>query len=487
MPALEQVPRWPAADGEVPWLAVAERLAEGGALKLALEWLGHAPETDDALILRCAIETDLSPGSQRSTLERLWARKPSNEAVAVRLAELLLEADDHEAAATVLESFASSSLPRTVRALGHAFAGAGRTDEAIEVLRPFIESAERAQDPVLLGSPDFQELSRLLGELVAHQFGAEAATVDLMRRGQLDARSGRNHRSLAKSLMLKSPARGPRLSLASVEELDALAHSLHATDQGTAAVQAGVAALRREKLSLARRHFEEAREADPSHFGAALGLGVARDVEQRSLFALARKLREEAVPPALQKVVPDWPALTPLERRIVVVSTWPVRALLPDLAKKGAVIKVLPLDVRPTDLPELADIAGLRAEDDHRSWDALEGLAGERLAVVKVEELLDTTHEGLTFAHELAHLAELVLPRKARARLDALYANALTTEFVFDQYALRNVHEFFAVHATFALLRRLGREVPVVPDEAGHLEAVLRWFDELGDGPRAPR
>jgi hypothetical protein len=67
-------------------------------------------------------------------------------------------------------------------------------------------------------------------------------------------------------------------SLASVEEFDALAHSLHATDQGT----------------------------------AALGLGVARDVEKPSLFALARKLRDEAVLRWFDELVDGPPALAAL-------------------------------------------------------------------------------------------------------------------------------------------------------------------------------
>ncbi len=72
------------------------------------------------------------------------------------------------------------------------------------------------------------------------------------------------------------------------------------------------------------------------------------------------------------------------------------------VAKAGAEIRILRIDVRATDLPELADARGFRVEADHRSWQGIEGLAGKQLSAVKIAELDEVTLRGCTFAHGLA-------------------------------------------------------------------------------------
>ena len=106
----------------------------------------------------------------------------------------------------------------------------------------------------------------------------------------------------------------------------------------------------------------------------------------------------------------------------------------------------------------------------------------ERLAVTRIDALFDTTPDGLTFAHELAHLAERVLPLRLKLELARLYDEAQSHEHAFEQYSLRNVHEFFAVHATHALTRRLGRPLNLEFDADGQLKRVLDFFDEVRRG-----
>jgi hypothetical protein len=152
----------------------------------------------------------------------------------------------------------------------------------------------------------------------------------------------------------------------------------------------------------------------------------------------------------------------------------------------------LPLDVRITDRPELARLAGERAEDDHRGYDALGGVAAhaEGIACVKVEELLDVTQEGWTFAHEFAHLAERALTPAAQQHLEALFARACATSYAFHSYQLRNQCELFAVAYTDFLLVRYQLPSELRLDDEGALEAVLDFVEacaaESQNQTRAP-
>lgn len=471
------------ADGPALWCATAEILADAGDLPLALDLLVRAPRVADVLRLQAAIEGELDEGSELETLTALLRLTPDAEGVARAVAAIHADNRSPARVADVLGPFAGSIDPGTARLLGRALVALGRDDEAIAALRPVVAHLERIGATQPTDEP-YLELQPLYENALARQRGAEAVTVDRALRKQLDPGSGINHRLLAKSLMLGAPRVAPTLRLGTVRALRALADELEPKDPAGAHVQRGLANLRDERLSHAERDFQRAVEASPRHFGAVLGSAVVRDVRQRALITLAGAIREESAPPQLEQVVPDWPQLTRIERRVVVASTWPVRRLLPALAKVGAQIRILPIDVRATDLPELADVRGVRVEEDHRSWEGIEGMASERFSVSKIEELYDVTAGGWTFAHELAHLGERVLPKAARRRLDELFRRATRAraEYAFDQYALRNVHEFFAVHATLALVRRLGLALELELDDEGLLESTLDFFVALQGG-----
>lgn len=478
---LERLSGWPPAWGRAPWPETAERLIDLDRDRDALSLLEHAPESVDVLLVRCALERSLKPGSEVPTLKRLRHLAPTNEAIAVRLAEYHLEAGDDAQSLAEVQPFAASLSPRTQWVLARAAASALPQEKALETIRPFIERVEFERMGVVASDDDYRQTRRLYDDLLAQHEGAEALTMDLLRRGQLDPRSGVNHRELAKGLMVGSKTRAAQVALQSIEQLDALSVGAEPTDIA-ALIARGEAALRREAFTAATAALEAAQALDPNHFAPALGLAFIRDCQQRGLFKSAWAVPELPRPDRLEQVVPDWPALSRLERRVVLASTWPVSGLISTLAAQGCTIRLLPLAVRPSDLPELAELEGLRVEDDHRSWEGLEGMAAERLAVTRIDALFDTTPDGLTFAHELAHLAERVLPLRLKLELARLYDEAQSHEHAFEQYSLRNVHEFFAVHATHALTRRLGRPLNLEFDADGQLKRVLDFFEEVRRG-----
>ncbi len=179
--------------------------------------------------------------------------------------------------------------------------------------------------------------------------------------------------------------------------------------------------------------------------------------------------------------MPDWPALSEEERQVVLTSAWPLRSALPVLADKGVRIRILPLDVRASDLEELGWTDGVRSED-HHDLSTASGLATPHLAVARIEELLDTVSDSSwTFAHELAHLVFFHLPQPERERVEALYQRALETPHATEEYQGRNVDEFFAV----SYERWLGvvhhRPRAQLADAAGIGDAIKAMFDEVAE------
>jgi len=247
----------------------------------------------------------------------------------------------------------------------------------------------------------------------------------------------------------------------------------------------GSALLRLGKLDAARERFEEAAALDGRCFAAFLGLGAVFDHERYGLLGAAGGLPVFPEPVELGAIVPDLPALTPLELRVVCASAAPLAGALPAVAAAGARIRLLPIDVRPTDVPELSGTISGRTED-HRSYDAIGGLAASRLAVARIDELLDVVSEsGLVFAHELAHLAFFHLAGELRERVEALHREATELGWVAEAYALENPDEFFAVSYTDWLRQRYGLPLRREPDDEGIFDAIAAVFEALGRVARA--
>ncbi len=172
------------------------------------------------------------------------------------------------------------------------------------------------------------------------------------------------------------------------------------------------------------------------------------------------------------------PALTDAERRVVWLSVQPFARRLADLAERHVAIRILPIDVRATDVGLFEDAAGERA-DDHRSYDAISGVATHGGAIAKIEELLDVGEHGLTFAHELAHLVFFHLAEREAEPLLHLYERAIELGYANTEYALSNPDEFFAV--SYADYLRHRHELPGVPldDDDGIQHDLRVYFDQL--------
>ncbi|HEY5928194.1 MAG TPA: hypothetical protein VIV11_41185, partial [Kofleriaceae bacterium] len=200
---------------------------------------------------------------------------------------------------------------------------------------------------------------------------------------------------------------------------------------------------------------------------------------------LHRRAARFAAPPATKtelvaSVVRDWTALTAAEQRIVWASVQPLATMLPVLAERDVKMRILPIDVRATDVGLFEDVAGERAEDDHRSYDAITGVATHGGAVAKIEELLDViTDGGWTFAHELSHLVFFHMEEPDGEPLLAIYERALAVGYANIEYALSNPDEFFAVSYVDFLRKR--HELPGVPepDDAGIQQDLMSYFDRL--------
>ena len=140
--------------------------------------------------------------------------------------------------------------------------------------------------------------------------------------------------------------------------------------------------------------------------------------------------------------------------------------------------------MRPTDVPALCR-ATLGRTEDHRSYDAIGGLAVPRLAVAPIDELLDVVSDhGFVFAHERAYLAFFPLAEELRAQVEALHREATEPGWVVDAYALENSHEFFAVSYADWLRQRFGLPFRREPDDAGIFDGLAAVFEALAGDAR---
>jgi hypothetical protein len=274
--------------------------------------------------------------------------------------------------------------------------------------------------------------------------------------------------------------------LKTVQEYEQLGKELLEKDPKSAVgmCQLGIAALRRGDDRRAVELFEAARDAGPSHFGALLGSGAARQIDQRNLYREALRLPEGVAWPGLAEVVPAWPALTGLERRVVCASVEPLKWFLPRLAEAGARMHILPLDVRVVDLPEFASAQEERMENDHRSLAAIGGVAQHGIACARIESLLDVSEDGWTFAHEFAHVAHHVFDEDTQRTIEDLHhrANGEDELYAFSQYQLSNPFEFFAcAYVDHLLETHLGADKLHGEPEGVALE-TRRFLAELSNG-----
>ena len=325
-----------------------------------------------------------------------------------------------------------------------------------------------------------QDADRLRKDVYAEIHGREATIELAAASGRLNARAGVNYRLLGARLASTSGRVAEVLELQDPDTTEARGRACGGSNaQGLALV--GSAQLRRGDLAAARKTFDQACESDGRCAAAFLGIGAVLDHDKYELHRRAERLRvAPAATSEITALVPDWRALTELERRVVSASIEPFSSVLPVLAERGVTIRVLPIDVRATDIGLFEHVAGKRAKDDHRSYDALGGVATMRGAIAKVEGLLDIASDHpWTFAHELAHLVYFHLDDARAAPFAAIYENARRVGYATTTYALKNEDEMFAVSYTEFLTRRHGGTREAIHDDAGVQAALMSYFGEL--------
>ena len=417
---------------------------------------------------------------------RVVARQPRNAPSAAALAEMLIDAERLSEAIELLQPLRDLHDPVLEMRLAEALFVTGEAAEALAILDEVCDHYDARMKE--LAGPDWQELteraaeaSRLRDDVYAELHGREATIELAARAGNLDARAGVNYKLLGARLAATGERIAEVLELETPEVTERRGRALLNDDPDSARglVLVGCAELRRGEVAAARATFERACEADGRCFAAFMGLGAAMDHETHELHRRAAQLAlPEALPAELEHVVPDWPALTDAERRVVWLSVQPFARRLADLAAGKVVIRILPVDVRATDVGLFEDAAGERA-DDHRSYDAVTGVATHGGAIAKIEELLDVGEDGLTFAHELAHLVFFHLAAHEAEPLLRLYERAMELGYGNTEYALSNPDEFFAV--SYADYLRQRHELPGVPldDDAGIQHDLRIYFDQL--------
>lgn len=454
--------------------------------------LGEDADDVAALRLKAELQADDDPQGAAETLARLVSLRPAESGLTLQLAEALIGADRPDEALQRLAPLREGAGAEVLLRVGKALYASHRTAEALEVLDDAMVHAEALarSDPfggdITHGDPLYAELRALHAQVLAEVHGREAVTVDAALRRKLDARAGVNFKLLAQSLMQQRQG-GPRtLTLEAAAREQALGRELLSVDSRDPSghLLLGSAELREGRFAAAVRHFERAEQLDPRNFAAVLGRGSAlQGREEGAADLIVQRLGKPGDLSAWQRVVPDLEQLTALERRVVQASVLPLRTLLPRLEAAGARIRILPLDVLATDLPELSALAGTKDEEDHRAWSCISGLTEGALAIVKVEELLELQSEaGWTFAHELAHLALNHAPEELAREVERHYETFLDSDFLGGAYQLSNVHEFFACSYVDFLRERHGLRAHVEHDEGGQLRALFALFERLATG-----
>ncbi|MBI3071410.1 MAG: hypothetical protein HYY84_04700 [Deltaproteobacteria bacterium] len=479
--------------GAIVWIRFASALLMAARVEAAQKAIDAAlnvePNNWDALVVRAEVAAKQGDAEACfAATRRLCDVDPRHQGAAVALAEIHLDRQEPNEAVAVLERFKETADLKTAVVLGRAYLFADNAAAAADLLGRVVEELQMQQRKAISGD-EWAAAKRALDEVmpwheeaVGAAYGREETINVAAARGDLDANAGVNYRLLGLRLAVQSERIADVLELRSatddVEMGAAILKKKKSDARGL--LLSGIGELRLGQVERARRTFEKACEADGGNFAAYLGLGAAMDAERFGLFKKARALPALDVGGVASRVVPDWANLTDVEKQVVSASMHPLRGALARLARGEAKIRVLPIDVRATDLPEFQDLAGVREEDDHRAYDAVGGLATEKLAVVKVEELIDVdSEEGWVFAHEFAHMVFFKFEERLGERVQDLLERAVAIGYVGDEYQRKNVDEFFAVSYTDFLRRRYGMREEKQIDDEGVMVALFDLFGEL--------
>jgi tetratricopeptide (TPR) repeat protein len=417
--------------GAASWAELAVLLYNEGhgddAERAVRRALDLHPDRGDALIFLAELLTETGRIAEAvATYRRLLARFPMAALQALELAKLLSTQEAFEDARAVLLPFAGHdshqlrlTLAKLQYELGDHHATVALLAPSIRQMKLELQGAVGGLSGAARGGfiEELDEAMRLHDDAYAAIHGREAVIESARERGDLNARAGVNYRLLGEARMTHPRKWMAETGLRTVE--DGLAHGQSLIARGERSrglCHVGLSRLRQGRLGEAQRLFDQARAEDDDNFAAYLGLGAAIELERDRAFDRIAELPQPAAePPGLQAVVIDWPVLTTQERRVATLMAAPLAGLLPRIAAASAHARVLPIDARVTDLPELAEVVDDPQQrfDDHRCLGGITGVSTERVCASKIEDLLHVTaSQGSVFAHELAHLAHFHAPRR---------------------------------------------------------------------------
>ncbi len=393
---------------------LAEALLDAGRLDLGQALLGHkGGSTLEALLGQVPADPELD----RLIAEARGRELPSNARV-LELSRTLLDRGHTEPALALLERAGQSTRNwELIRAGIEASLEAKEWERAWHLVEAGLGALKGQR-----GSPDHELLLRAHRRALSELEGEEAVTIDLLMRGELDLFSSNNHVLLARALMREGPALATRLTLVSAPQELREGEDRIRTERKNASglMQVGSARLRLGELDEAADAFSRGRDTAPRQFALVAGLGAARLLITQDALTRVRSLPDIGVIQRLDSLLPELEHLTTLELRVVHASVKPLASWLPKIDGR---LRILPIDVRVTDLPEFKDV----------DLSALQGLAGDGLGCVRVETLFDTSTWPL--AHELAHLVFPTLPEKLKAQLQQSAGASDVNEFFALTYA----------------------------------------------------
>ncbi|MCO4774270.1 MAG: hypothetical protein KDA24_29860 [Deltaproteobacteria bacterium] len=419
-----------------------------------------------------------------ATLRTAVKAHPRNPEPRARLARLLGDLDRATEALALLQAAPAEDALLDLERCA-VLIDLGRGDEALpelEEMVPQLEGALRGafDDNYRILRERLMRANALLDDVHVTREGGQARVLSAASRGQIDRHAAINYTLIGQGLMARSGAQPVSLRVQPLDE-DGTALALdNARGDLIARTRHGLSELRLGHPSRAKLLFSRAHEADASYFPAALGLGAAMRMEETHAIRRIDDLPALHSITGLERLLPDWAALTELERRVVHASALPLRCALPALSKARAQLIVLPLDVRPSDRRELSEVG--ESDEPHAvATDALAGFAMPHLAVVRLEDLLDTTSPNMSwvFAHELAHMAMWRLPERTQQSIERLHQRALDNPWAVGGYQQKNPQEFFAVGYEGWLRTKYRRHGAPVRDEAGIVDELFALFDRI--------
>lgn len=451
----------------------------------AREAVERARRMDAKALPELAAELAFEKGDTRAGLEallRLMADEPNNPWHRVQVAETYLALDRiDEAEAVVREGPADwpelrLTAARLALARGH--------DELALRLAAQVRDEQQALAKRAMVIADISGAENLMGQAAiladairASLSGEEHVILDAARRGALDPNAGINYQLLGQAAMAKSTGSPSALRLSASEEaVD--------TDAPRPGLTGALDALREGRLPLAKKLFQSVLAEHPESWPAMLGLGAAMVQAESWAGAVVDSFAEPATDlDDWLPVVPDLPMLNARERKILSASVRPFWGALEGLIQAQAQIRILPIDVRPTDLPEMSHLAEERL--DNRPLRGIAGLATLRLACSRIEDFGDVASAGSwVFAHELAHLVFFHMPERQRAEVEGLFESALQTTHVGGDYQRGNADEFFAVGCeAFLHTVHRSKHAPEL-DDLGITRGLFQVFQALERAPQ---